>query len=271
MDITSILGVIIGTVLIVFVGISPAKLGNFWDGASIAIVLGGTVAAAIASYPFGRLKTLLKHTKILFQGKKYNIGALIDTLVEMAQLARQNGLLALEEKANEIDDMFFKQGIMLIVDATEPEEVRNLLESDVDAMLTRHEDCIGIYQLMEAKAPAFGMIGTLVGLVNMLKGMNLEGEGGAGDIGPAMATALITTFYGCVLAHLIFAPIAAKLKVRNDEELLYKQIMIEGILAIQAGDNPKFLREKLVTFVSQTERQKLLDSEGSSKGSASEE
>ena len=152
MDITSILGVIIGTVLIVFVGISPAKLGNFWDGASIAIVLGGTVAAAIASYPFGRLKTLLKHTKILFQGKKYNIGALIDTLVEMAQLARQNGLLALEEKANEIDDMFFKQGIMLIVDATEPEEVRNLLESDVDAMLTRHEDCIGIYQLMEAKA-----------------------------------------------------------------------------------------------------------------------
>ncbi len=271
MDITSILGVIIGTVLIVFVGISPAKLGNFWDGPSIAIVLGGTIAAAIASYPFGRLKTLLKHTKILYQGKKYNIGALIDTLVEMAQLARQNGLLALEEKANEIDDMFFKQGIMLIVDATEPEEVRNLLESDVDAMLTRHEDCIGIYQLMEAKAPAFGMIGTLVGLVNMLKGMNLEGEGGAGDIGPAMATALITTFYGCVLAHLIFAPIAAKLKVRNDEELLYKQIMIEGILAIQAGDNPKFLREKLVTFVSQKERQKLLDSEGASKGSASEE
>ena len=266
MDITSILGVIIGTVLIVFVGISPAKLGNFWDGASIAIVLGGTVAAAIASYPFGRLKTLLKHTKILFQGKKYNIGALIDTLVEMAQLARQNGLLALEEKANEIDDMFFKQGIMLIVDATEPEEVRNLLESDVDAMLTRHEDCIGIYQLMEAKAPAFGMIGTLVGLVNMLKGMNLEGEGGAGDIGPAMATALITTFYGCVLAHLIFAPIAAKLKVRNDEELLYKQIMIEGILAIQAGDNPKFLKEKLVTFVSQKERQKLLDPDAVSKG-----
>ena len=124
--------------------------------------------------------------------------------------------------------------------------------------------------MLEAKAPAFGMIGTLVGLVNMLKNMNMD-EGGASDIGPAMATALITTFYGCVLAHLIFSPIGAKLKVRNYEELLYKQIMIEGILAIQAGDNPKFLREKLVTFVSQKERQKLLDSEGSSKGSASEE
>ena len=98
MDITSILGVVIGAVLIVFVGIGPAKLGNFWDPASIAIVVGGTIAAGIASYPFNMLLTLPKHTKMLFQGKKYNIGELIDILVEMAQLARQNGLLALEEK-----------------------------------------------------------------------------------------------------------------------------------------------------------------------------
>ena len=115
------------------------------------------------------------------------------------------------------------------------------------------------------------MIGTLVGLVNMLKGMNLEGEGGAGDIGPAMATALITTFYGCILAHLIFGPISNKLKVRNEEELLYKTIMLEGILAIQAGDNPKFLREKLVTYVSQKERQRLLDPDAVSKGKKGKE
>lgn len=264
MDITSVLGVVIGAVLIIVVGIGPAKLGNFVDIPSIAIVLGGTIAAGIASYPFSMLLTLPKHTKMLFQGKKYNIGELVDTLVEMAQLARQNGLLALEEKANEIDDMFFKQGIMLIVDATEPEEVRTLLENDVDAMAARHEDLIGIYDTMDAKAPAFGMIGTLVGLVNMLKGMNLD-EGGAGSLGTDMGTALITTFYGCILSHLIFSPIARKLRVRNEEELLYKQIMIEGILAIQAGDNPKFLREKLVTFVSQKERQKLLDPDAVSK------
>ncbi len=104
------------------------------------------------------------------------------------------------------------------------------------------------------------MIGTLVGLVNMLKGMNLDGDG-ASDIGPAMATALITTFYGCMLANLLFSPIANKLSVRNDEELLYKQIMIEGILAIQAGDNPKFLKEKLVTYISQKRRLKVLDPE----------
>ena len=113
-------------------------------------------------------------------------------------------------------------------------------------------------------APAFGMIGTLVGLVNMLKGMNID-EGGAGEIGPAMATALITTFYGCVLANMVFSPIAKKLRIRNEEELLYKQIMIEGILAIQSGDNPKFLKEKLVTYISQKERMKVLDVEGTAE------
>ncbi|MCI9216995.1 motility protein A [Lachnospiraceae bacterium 42-17] len=258
MDITSILGLVIGTVLIVFVGITPAKLGNFWDAESVAIVVGGALAAVIASYPLGILKTVLSHTKMLLQGNKYNIAELVNTLEEMAQLARKNGLLALEEKANELDDMFFKQGIMLIVDATEPEEVRSLLENDVDAMAARHEESIGIYDKASAYSPAFGMIGTLVGLVNMLKGMNLDGDGSA-DIGPAMATALITTFYGCILANLIFSPIAKKLRVRNEEELLYKQIMIEGILAIQAGDNPKFLKEKLVTYVSQKQRQRILD------------
>ena len=266
MDITSILGLVIGTVLIVFVGITPSKLGNFWDLESLAIVVGGALAAVIASYPLGLLKTVVSHFKMLLQGNKYNIAELVNTLEEMAQLARKNGLLALEEKANELDYAFFKQGIMLIVDATEPEEVRSLLENDVDAMAARHEECIGIYDKAAAFSPAFGMIGTLVGLVNMLKGMNLDGEGGAGDIGPAMATALITTFYGCILAHLIFSPIAKKLSIRNEEELLYKQIMIEGILAIQAGDNPKFLKEKLVTYVSQKQRQRILDPDAAPAG-----
>lgn len=261
MDITSILGVVIGAVLIVFVGIGPKALGNFWDGPSMAIVLGGTLAAVIASYPLTMLKEVVKHAKILFQGKRYNTGELIDILVEMAQLARKNGLLALEEKANEIDDMFFRQGIMLIVDATEPEEVRSMLENELDIMSQRHEEGIGIYEKAAGYAPAFGMIGTLVGLVNMLKNMDME-AGGSSSIGQDMGVALITTFYGCVFAHLIFSPIAKKLRIRNEEELLYKQIMIEGILAIQSGDNPKFLKEKLVTYLGQKERAKILDSEG---------
>jgi len=245
-------------VLIIFVGITPAKLGNFWDPESLAIVVGGAIAAVVMSYPLSMLKTIPGHFKMLIQGNKYNIAELVNTLEEMAQLARKNGLLALEEKANELDDPFFKQGIMLIVDATEPEEVRSLMENDLDAMAARHEEGIGLYNKASAFSPAFGMIGTLVGLVNMLKGMNLDGDG-ASDIGPAMATALITTFYGCMLANLLFSPIANKLSVRNDEEMLYKQIMIEGILAIQAGDNPKFLKEKLVTYISQKRRLKVLD------------
>lgn len=258
MDITSIVGLLVGIVLIVFVGITPAKLGNFWDLESVAIVLGGTIAAVFASYPLSYMAGVPKQLIKLIQGKKYDMGALVDKLEELAQLARKNGLLALEEKANELEDPFFKQGIMLIVDATEPEEVRSLLENELDTTSARHEDCIGLFYKASAFAPAFGMIGTLVGLVNMLKGMNLEGDG-ASDIGPAMATALITTFYGCMLANLIFNPIANKLTIRNEEEMLYKQVMIEGILAIQAGDNPKFLKEKLVTYVKQSSRAKILD------------
>ena len=261
MDLTSIIGVVVGMVLIIFVGISPSDLGNFWDPPSVAIVLGGTLAAVIASYPFSILKDVVKHTKILFQGKRYNVYGLIDTLVEMAQIARKSGLLALEEKANEQDDTFFRQGIMLIVDATEPEEVRSMMENELDIMDQRHEESLGIYEKASSYAPAFGMIGTLVGLVNMLMSMDMD-SGASADIGPSMATALITTFYGCLLANLLFSPMAKKLRIRNEEELLYKQIMIEGILAIQSGDNPKFLKEKLLTYLSQNDRSKMQDGEG---------
>jgi len=261
-DVTSIIGLLLAVVLIVFVGIGPAKLGNFWDPQSVAIVIGGTVAAIIASYPLNKLSKIPGHFKLLVQGNKYNMAALLNTLEEMAQLARKNGLLALEEKANEIDDPFFKQGIMLIVDATEPEEVRALLESEVEAMVDRHSDGANLYAKASAFAPAFGMIGTLVGLINMLKGMSLD-EGGSSNIGPAMSVALVTTFYGCILANVIFNPIANKLNNRNEEELLYKQVIIEGILAIQAGDNPKFLKEKLVTYLAQKSRGKVL---GASEG-----
>lgn len=265
MDITSILGLVIGMVLIVFVGIGPKSLGNFWDPASLAIVLGGTISAVIASYPLHVLKNVVKHVKILFQGKAYNTAALIDTLTEMAQLARKNGLLALEEKANELEDPFFKQGIMLIVDATEPEEVRGMLENELELASARHDEGAGLYEKASTFAPAFGMVGTLVGLINMLKGMDID-SGGAGSIGQDMSVALVTTFYGSLIANLFLMPIAKKLRVRNEEELLYKQIMIEGILAIQSGDNPKFLREKLLTFLGQKERAKLGDGEGGEGG-----
>ena len=165
------------------------------------------------------------------------IPKLVDQLVDLAMLARQSGLLALEEKAEEIKDPFFKQSVLKIVDANDPDKVREMLEKELDDMAARHDEGAGIYEKGSAYAPAFGMIGTLVGLVNMLKNMNVD-EGGASSLGADMSVALVTTFYGCILANLIFGPIAKKLRIRNDEEMQYRMIMMEGIISIQAGAIP---------------------------------
>ena len=127
-----------------------------------------------------------------------------------------------------------------------------MLENDIECMSARHEDAAALYDKASSVAPAFGMVGTLVGLINMLKAMDVES--GGGDLGPAMATALVTTLYGCILAHMIFGPIAVQLRQRDEEEVLCKLIIVEGIMSIQSGANPKFLREKLLTFVAQRER-----------------
>ena len=178
----------------------------------------------------------------------------IDLLVEFSQIARKNGLLALEEKANQQTDPFLKQSIMLIVDATDPEKVKSILANDLDYLADRHAEGVGMYEKASAYAPAFGMIGTLIGLVNMLKGMSLDSGTGTSSLGADMSVALITTFYGCVMANLIFMPIAKKLSVRNDEEYLCKQIIIEGVLSIQSGENPKFMKEKLISYLEQRQR-----------------
>ncbi|MCI9198362.1 MAG: motility protein A [Lachnospiraceae bacterium] len=261
MDITSILGLVIGFALIVY-GIGFGALGNFVDVQSLAIVFGGSLAAVIASYPLGKLKSVIRHTGMLLSGKKYDPAVTIDQLVDMAQIARKNGLLALEEKANALDDPFFKQAVMLVVDAMEADKVREMLEGSVDNMAARHEDCAGIWDKAGGYAPAFGMIGTLIGLINMLKNMDVT-SGGSSSIGQDMSVALITTFYGCVLANLIYLPIGKKLRIRNEEEILYKQIIIEGVLGIQTGDNPKNLKERLVSFLDTKQQLQILESDGS--------
>ncbi len=196
----------------------------------------------------------------LISGKKYQPEPVIETIIEFAQLARKDGLLVLEERANELEDPFFKKGILLVVDAMEAEKVREILENEVSSMIERHDGEVAIYDKASSYAPAFGMIGTLVGLVNMLKQMNLS-EGSSDSLGTSMATALVTTFYGCILANLIFGPISKKLRIRNDEEVIYKQVIIEGVVGIQAGDNPKVLKEKLVSLLHQTSQQKILNGE----------
>jgi len=239
----------------------PGNLLNFVDPASILIVIGCTVAIIIASFPGDMLKSVPKHFKIILNTKNFKPVQYIDQLVELAQIARKNGLLALEERANEQKDPFFKQAIMLIVDANDPDKVRAILENDIECMSNRHEGAAGMYDKASSIAPAFGMVGTLVGLINMLKGMDMET--GASNLGSDMGTALITTLYGCILAHMFFGPIATLLRNRDEQEVLCKMIIIEGIMSIQSGENPKFLKERLLTYMSQKER--LLAENGGGK------
>lgn len=247
MDFSTIFGGIFGIVVIVM-GIGLAKVGNFWDIKSLLIVVGGTSMALMTSYPFSVLRNIPRHIKIIMQSKRYNNEQCIENLVDFATEARKNGLLALEQKGEELKDEFFKYAIMLIVDSHDPQDVKQILSDKLDFMVSRHEIEIGIYEKGSSLAPAFGMIGTLIGLINMLKGLDLS-KGASESLGEDMSIALITTMYGCLLANMLFIPIAKKLTIRNEEEYLYKQLIIEGVLSIQKGDNPKFLREKLYTYL----------------------
>lgn len=226
---------------------------NFFDAASIFITIGCTVAIVVASFPGRTLASMPKHFGVILNANKFKPLEIIDQLVELAQTARKNGLLALEGKANEQEDPFFKMAIMLIVDANDPDKVRAILENDIQCMSERHEDSAAMYDKASSVAPAFGMVGTLVGLINMLNNMSLE-AGGSSTIGKDMGTALITTLYGCILAHIVFGPIANNLRIRDSEEVLCKEIIVEGIMSIQSGENPKALREKLLTYISQRDR-----------------
>ena len=261
MNITYIIGVA-GAVVIMLIGmmfggegglLTPKQVGNFWDPASVFITIGCTLFIIVASFPPSALKDIPKHFKVLMNTKGNNPLAIIDELVDLAQVARKNGLLALEERGNQQEDPFFKQCIMLIVDNNDADQAREIMVNDIEQSSARHEDAAALYDKGSSVAPAFGMVGTLVGLINMLKNMDMSGDG-ASSIGSDMGTALITTLYGCVLAHMVFGPIAANLRKRDEEEVLCKMIIVEGVMSIQAGANPKFLREKLMTFIEEKKR-----------------
>ena len=167
-------------------------------------------------------------------------------------MARKEGLLALEEAAASIEDQFLKKGIMLVVDGTDPELVRAILETDLSCIEDRHKKYAGFWDKWGELGPAWGMIGTLIGLVNMLKNLT-----DSSTIGPNMAVALLTTLYGSLLANWLCAPTSAKLGVNNANEMIVKQVVVEGLLSIQAGENPHVIEEKLKTFLAPSQRESL--------------
>ena len=243
MDIASLAGFILGVVMIVFGIFSSggfAAFENFADLPSVFITIGGSLSSVLTSHKLPDFINGFKSISMPFQEKVIDPGQVITQIIELSNVGRKEGLLALEEAANNIEDEFLKKGIMLVVDGTDPELVRGILETDLYCLQDRHAKVIGFWDKWAEMGPAWGMIGTLIGLVNMLQQMDDPSA-----IGPSMAVALITTLYGSLLANWVCTPIANKLNLNNNEEMAIKEVMIEGLLSIQAGENPRVIEEKL--------------------------
>lgn len=258
MDIGTIGGIVVGLALIVWGIFSGGSgLGDFIDPGSIIIVIGGTFAAAFVAFPLNKILGIGAVFSKVIGNPPSNAAEIITKVIELANVARREGLLALEEAVDAVNDDFLKKGVMLIVDGTDPELVKSILETELSYISGRHGDGKKIFDTLGSLGPAFGMIGTLIGLVAMLNALDDPSA-----IGPAMAVALLTTFYGSVMANLFFIPMANKLSVRSADELLVREIMIEGLLSIQAGENPRIIEEKLKAFLSPSLRKTIGTQEG---------
>ena len=253
MDIGLLGGIIAGFALVIFGIVSGGTaLTDFIDVGSVLIVVGGGISATFVQMPLADMLGIGKTFGKALKNPEFNTGQIIDKVIELANVARREGLLALEEAVDEVNDEFLKKGVMLIVDGTDPEMVKSILETELSNMMDRHARGRSSFEALGSLMPAFGMIGTLVGLVAMLNNLS-----DPSSIGPSMAVALLTTFYGSLFANLIFIPIAGKLKIKSGEETLVKQVMIEGLLSIQAGENPRIIEEKLKAFLSPSIRKTI--------------
>lgn len=257
MDIASIIGLILGAVLCIF-GIltSGASLGDYWDLPSALITFGGAFSCVLVSHTMQDYITGMKSLTLVFKVPKINTTEMIKSIIELSNVARKEGLLSLEEAAADLDEPFLKKGILLVVDGTDPDLVRAILETELISVEERHKKIINFWDMVASMGPAWGMIGTLIGLVAMLKDLN-----DPSSIGPAMAVALTTTLYGSLLANWLATPVANKLRVNNAAEMQQKEVMIEGLLSIQAGENPRVIEEKLKSFLSPKDRTSSDDEE----------
>ena len=248
MDFLSILGFILAVGLVGFgmtfdqeaMKLVFTNIKAFVDVPSMAITIGGTIGVMMISFPAGAFRKIGSHLKIIVRPYAFNPAQSISQIVGLATEARMKGQRSWENKLNEIDEPFLHNSLMLVVDSVDSEKVRKAMETELEQLDERHALDRRFYEKAASYAPAFGMIGTLVGLILMLGNMS-----DVDALAKGMAVALITTLYGSLLANIIFLPMASKLKARHEEEFLCKQLVMEGVLAIQEGENPKFIEEKL--------------------------
>jgi len=253
MDIGTIGGIALGMVMILgSMFFSGAAFGLYIDPGSLLLVFGGSFGAVLAGTPLGRMLKVVTYTKIACTIVNYEKEKLITTLVSFSEQARREGLLALEDSLDELEDKFLAKGLRLVVDGTDPTLIKSILFNELNQIETRHGSVAKIFGDWEKAAPAFGMLGTVQGLIAMMANLNDQSS-----VGRGMALCLITTFYGAIFSYLIFSPLKAKLEDKHIDEMMVKELMVEGILSIQSGDNPRMVEEKLLAFLSPVERESI--------------
>ncbi len=257
MDLATIIGLIAAFSLVAWSIAGGGDIMAFVDVPSILIVFGGGTASVLTSFPLASILTAAAVLKKTLLTKARDPADLIKELVGYAEVARRDGILSLENLTKDIDDNFIVSGIQMAVDGTDPELIEQIMNSELDSIAERHESGKAIFDAAGKYYPAFGMIGTLIGLIAMLKSMDDPTKIGAG-----MAVALITTLYGACAANMVFLPLADKLGKRSAEELMLKSIVIRGVMAIQAGDNPRVVEQRLTTFIPYRKRRKEEESSG---------
>ncbi|MDR1167087.1 MAG: MotA/TolQ/ExbB proton channel family protein [Deltaproteobacteria bacterium] len=244
MDIATIIGILSSVGLLVISINMGVGLGAFLDLPSLLIVVGGTACATMINYPLRDCLNTFAVLKNAFVTKTATMGDIITGFITFSAKARKEGLLSLENDIESVGDAFLRKGLQLTVDGLEPQAIVEILETDIAFQESRHRLGADIFQAMGSYAPAFGMLGTLIGLISMLQQMDDPAA-----IGPAMSVALVTTFYGAILANVVFIPIAGKLRARSRAETMVKELIVQGILALCRGDNPRIIEQKLHAFI----------------------
>lgn len=252
-DALTAVGLLSGIILLGLSMNGDGGLKLFWDLPSVFITIGGSIAAVLITFPMELMKKTGTIFLQAFKEKQSSGKDIISQFSELSKKARREGLLSLEDEISQLDDEFLKKGLQMVVDGIEPETIKEILELEISAMEIRHAKGASIFAVCGGYAPGFGMIGTLIGLIQMLANLT-----DSSTIASGMGKALITTFYGSLLANLICNPVAANLTKKSEEEIGIREMMVEGILAIQSGVNPRIVEEKLITYLAPEERLEYL-------------
>ncbi len=253
MDIATIIG-FVGGIAMVFLGVfsGGSSIMNIIDIPSVIITIGGSYMALFVSSPMKKALGIWGILSRCFKTYDYGEKSAVQNMVALSEKARREGILALEEGLDDLDDAFLKEGLRLMVDGNDASAIRSILENEMTQTEARHMEWAGVMTQWAGYAPGWGMMGTVIGLIGMLQ--NLEDKS---SLGPNMAVALITTLYGSMMANWLFGPLATKLIAQNTMEMNAKEMVLEGILSIQAGDNPRILAQKLLTYLDPKTRKSI--------------